>query len=131
VANPDALGPFLPRADALNRIISLADSAYADLSSNASTSFPFKSTIFGNTAGTFAQFNRALAARLAVYNKDWNNALTALSNSFFDVNGDLSKGAYYMYSTAGGDLLNPVYAPLNSSGEVKVAQISYITDAEA
>ena len=131
VADPDALGPFLPRADALKRIISLTDSAYTDLSATASTPFPFKSTVFGNTAGSFAQFNRALAARMAVYNNDWNGALTALSNSFFALNGDFGKGAYYLYSTAGGDFLNPVYSPLNSSGEVKVAQISYITDADA
>ena len=131
VSNPDALGPFLPRAEALKRIIGVNDSAYTDLSANTSATFPFSSTIFGNTAGSFAQFNRALAARLAVYNSDWNSALTALTNSFYDINGDLKKGAYYIYSTAGGDFLNPVFAPLNSSGEVKVAQISYITDAEA
>ena len=131
VSDPDALGPFLPKADALKRIISLNDSAYTDLSANTSTNFPFRSTVFGNTAGSFAQFNRALAARLAVYNSDWNSALAALGNSFYDINGDFQKGAYYIYSTAGGDFLNPVYAPLNTSGEVKVAQISYVTDAAA
>ena len=131
VANPDALGPFLSKDSSLRGIISLMDSAYADLSANATTAFPFNSTIFGNTAGEFAQFNRALAARLAVYNSDWAGALTDLSNSFFDLNGDLMKGAYYMYSSAGGDQLNPVYLPLNSTGEARVAQISFITDAEA
>lgn len=131
VADPDALGPFLSKADALKRIIGLMDSAYADLSANATTVFPFKSTLYGNTAGVFAQFNRALAARLAVYNSDWNGALTNLSNSFFDLNGDLKKGAYYIYSTAGGDQLNPVFIPTNSSGEVNIAQTSFVTDAEA
>jgi hypothetical protein len=131
VANPDALGPFLSRAASLAGIISLMDSAYADLSANATTAFPFNSTIFGNTAGDFAQFNRALAARLAVYNSNWAGALTDLGNSFFDINGDLTKGAYYMYSSAGGDQLNPIFLPLNSTGESRVAQISFITDAEA
>ena len=131
VSDPDALGPFLSRADALKSIIALCDAAYTDLSANASAVFPFSSTVFGNTAGSFAQFNRALAARLAVYNSNWSGALTDLGNSFYDMNGDLKKGAYYIYSTAGGDMLNPVFEPLNSSGEVKVAQISYITDAEA
>jgi starch-binding outer membrane protein, SusD/RagB family len=130
VANPDALGPFLSRDESLKAIISLMDSAYADLSANASTAFPFNSTLFGNTAGQFAQFNRALAARMEVYNSDWAAALTDLSNSFFDLNGDLNKGAYYMYSSAGGDLLNPVFLPLNSTGEARVAQNSFITDAE-
>ena len=130
VSNPDALGPFLPKAEALKRIIGLIDSAYTDLSANASAKFPFSSTVYGNTAESFAKFNRALAARLAVYNSNWSGALTALGNSFYDMEGDLKKGAYYIYSTAGGDFLNPVFEPLNSSGEVKVAQISYITEAE-
>ena len=130
VANPDALGPFLSRADALKRIIGLMDSAYTDLNANASTPFPFTSALYGNTAGNFAQFNRALAARLAVYNSDWNGALTNLGNSFFDITGDLKKGAYYIYSTAGGDQLNPVFIPMNSSGEVNIAQTSFVTDAE-
>lgn len=131
VANPDAVVPFLSRDEALKRIIGLMDSAYTDLKANASTSFPFTSTLYGKTAGDFAQFNRALAARLAVYNKDWNSALTNLSNSFFDLNGDLEMGAYYIYSTAGGDQLNPVFIPTNSSGEVNMAQTSFVTDAEA
>ena len=64
VANPDVIVPFLSRADALKRIIGLMDSAYTDLNANSSTAFPFTSTIFGNTAASFAQFNRALAARI-------------------------------------------------------------------
>ncbi len=130
VADPDALGPFLSRADALNRIIALMDSAYTDLSANATTVFPFNTTLYGNTAGEFAQFNRALSARMSVYNSDWNRALVNLDKSFFDLNGDLKKGAYYIYSTAGGDQLNPVFIPLNSGGEVNVAQTSFVTDAE-
>ncbi|MEO8720866.1 MAG: RagB/SusD family nutrient uptake outer membrane protein [Ginsengibacter sp.] len=131
VANPDALGPFLSRADALKRIIGLMDSAYTDLNANAATAFPFKTTLYGNTAGEFAKFNRALAARMEVYNSEWSSALTDLENSFFDLNGDLYKGAYYNYSTAGGDLLNPLYIPANSSGEVNIAQTSFVTDAES
>lgn len=139
VSNPDALGPFLSRDDAMKRIIGLADSAYTDLIANTTASFPFITTLYDTSANktlgrdvkNFARFNRALAARLAVYNSDWNGALTDLSNSFFDMNGDLKKGAYYLYSIAGGDQLNPVYGPLNSSGEVNVAQTSFITDAEA
>lgn len=131
VANPDVRVPFLSREEALKRIIGLMDSAYTDLSANPTTVFPFKSTLYGNTAGSFAQFNRALAARLAVYNKDWTSALTALSNSFYEPNGDLQKGAFYRYATAGGDQLNPLYIPANSSGEVNIAQTSFVTDAEA
>jgi hypothetical protein len=131
VANPDALGPFLTKDASLDAILALLNSAYTDLSANAAVSFPFSSTIFGNTGGEFAKFNRALAARVSVYKSDWNGALTALNNSFYNINGDLKAGAYYKFSTAGGDLLNPMFFPQNSSGEARVAQPSFISQAEA
>ena len=130
VANPDALGPFLTRDQSFDEISNLLNSAYTDLNANAATSFPFSSTLFGNTAADFAQFNRALAARVAVYKSDWSGALTALDNSFFDINGDLNTGVYYLYSSAGGDQLNPMFFPQNSNGETRVAEPSFITDAE-
>jgi starch-binding outer membrane protein, SusD/RagB family len=131
VANPDALGPFLTKDQSLDAILGLLNSAYTDLSANAAVSFPFSSTLFGNTAGSFAQFNRALAARVSVYKNDWAGALTALGNSFYDINGDLKAGAYYSFSTSGGDQLNSLFFPQNSSGETRVAQPSFISQAEA
>lgn len=131
VSNPAALGPFLNRTQSLDEISNLLNTAYTDLSANASTAFPFYSTLFGNTAGEFAKFNRALAARVAVYKTDWSGALTALGNSFFDINGDLNTGAFYIFSAAGGDQLNPMFFPPNSNGETRVVQPSFITDAEA
>lgn len=129
VADPDHLGPFIPRAQAMDTINALMDQAYVDLSANATTSFPFNSTIFGNTGGQFAQFNRALRARMAVYSSDWQDALTALSNSFLNMSGDMKQGAYYLYSLAGGDMLNPEFRPLNSSGEVLAALDSFAVQA--
>jgi len=131
VSNPDALGPFLTKAQSLDAIQNLLNTAYTDLAANPSVSFPFNSTLFGNTAGSFAQFNRALAARVAVYKSDWNAALTALSNSFLNLGGGLSTGAYYKFSTAGGDQLTPLFFPQNSSGETRVAHPLFISQAEA
>ncbi|HEY0668419.1 MAG TPA: RagB/SusD family nutrient uptake outer membrane protein [Sphingobacteriaceae bacterium] len=131
VANPNALGPFLSRAQALDEIINLLNTAYTDLTANATATFPFATTLFSNNAGQFAKFNRALAARLAVYKADWGGAITALNNSFFDINGNLNTGVFYIFSAAGGDQLNPMFFPLNSSGETRVAQPSFITNAEA
>lgn len=131
VSNPNALGPFLGRAQALDEIITLLSTAYTDLSANAAANFPFSTTLFSNNAGEFAKFNRALAARLAVYKADWNGAITALNNSFFNINGNLNTGVFYNFSAAGGDQLNPMFFPQNSSGETRVAQPSFITDAEA
>ena len=129
VANPDALGPFLSKEESLNAINDLLNQAYTDLMANASVTFPFSTTLFSDTAGQFAQFNRALAARVAVYREDWAGALTALDNSFFDIDGDLNAGVFYLFSNAGGDQLNPMYFPQNSSGETRVVQPSFITDA--
>jgi hypothetical protein len=140
VADPDNLGPFLGKDESLNAINDLLNTAYNDLVANASASLPFNTNLFNHlpqisspaitvTAGEFAKFNRALAARVAVYRQDWDGALTALSNSFFDIDGDLTEGVYYLFSDAGGDQLNPIYFPQNSSGEVRVVQPSFITDA--
>ncbi len=129
VANPDALGPFLSKDESLNAINDLLNTAYTDLTANASAAFPFSTTLYSDTAGQFAKFNRALAARVAVYREDWAGALTALDNSFFDIDGDLNAGVFYLFSNAGGDQLNPMYFPQNSSGETRVVQPSFITDA--
>lgn len=130
VANPDALGPFLTKDQSLDAIDALLAAAYTDLSANAGVSFPFNSTLYGNTGGQFAKFNRALAARVAVYKSNWGGALTALTNSFFDINGSLTDGAYYKFSTAGGDQLNPLYFPQNSNGETRVAQPLFVAQAD-
>lgn len=131
VADPDNQGPFLNKDESLNAINDLLNTAYADLIANASATFPFSTTLFSSTAGEFAKFNRALAARVAVYREDWAGALTALDNSFFDIDGDLNAGVFYLFSSAGGDQLNPLFFPQNSSGETRVVQPSFITDAEA
>ena len=131
VANPDALGPFLTKDQSLDAILALLNSAYTDLSANPTVVFPFSTTFFSNTAGEFAKFNRALAARLSVYKSDRSGALTALNNSFFNINGNLNTGVFYNFSSAGGDQLNPMFFPRNSSGETRVAQPSFISNAEA
>jgi hypothetical protein len=129
VANPAALGPFLSKDESFNAINDLLDNSYNDLIANAGVDFPFTTTFFSSTAGEFAKFNRALAARVAVYKQDWSGALDALNNSFFDIDGDLNEGVYYTYSSGGGDQLNPMFFPQNSSGETRVVQPSFITDA--
>lgn len=131
VDDPDNLGPFLSRDASLTAISNILNQAYTDLTANAAVNFPFTTTLWNNNAGEFAKFNRALAARVAVYRSDWAGALAALSNSFYNLNGDLRTGVYYQFSSAGGDLLNPMFFPLNSSGETRVAQPLFISQAEA
>lgn len=138
VSNPDALGPFLSKDESLAAIISLLDAAYTDLANNTAA-FPFKSSLTARLPGDiitppspseFALINRAIAARVNVYKGDWANALTNLNSSFFNLTGDFKLGVYHNFSSSGGDLYNPVYFTPNSTGETRVAQPNFITDAE-
>jgi hypothetical protein len=130
VKDPDNPGPFLSKDLSLTAILDLLNLANTDLQNN-NVDFPFNSNLYSNNALTFSKFNRALAARVSVYKSDWTGALSALNNSFFNLIGDLNDGAYYTYSTAGGDQLNPLFFPINSSGETRLAQPLFISQAEA
>lgn len=129
VADPNNLGPFLSKDESLNAIQDLLNTANTDLKTNA-VKFPFNTSLFSNTATEFSKFNRALAARVAVYRKDWAQANTALTESFMSLTGPLNLGVYYRYSTAGGDLLNPQYFPLGASGEARVVQKNFVPEAD-
>lgn len=130
VSDPNNLGPFLSKDSSLNAIQTLLNTANADLKNNA-VKFPFNSSLFTSTASEFSKFNRALAARVAVYRKDWAQANTALTESFMNLTGPLNVGVYYRYSTAGGDLLNPQYFPQGASGEARVVQKNFVPEADA
>lgn len=129
VANPDNLGPFLDKDASLAAIHGLLEEAKADLQSSGAV-LPFHTTLWSSDiAGEFYKFNRALAARVSVYQQQWSQALTELDDSFFSLTGDLYEGSYYLFSTAGGDQLTALYYPQNSNGETRVAQPSFVTDA--
>ncbi|MEO5996851.1 MAG: RagB/SusD family nutrient uptake outer membrane protein [Chitinophagaceae bacterium] len=130
VKNPDKLGPFLNLQQSLAAILTLLNEANTDLKNN-NTDLPFTTTMYSRSAMQFSKFNRALAVRVAIYKLDWATANTALTDSFFDLNGDFNTGVFHLFSSAGGDQLNPVFYPRNSSGETRVAHPSFITDAEA
>ncbi len=130
VANPDNLGSFVNYNAALAAISSLLDSAENDFS-NASIEFKLAGFSGFNDAPGLTKFNRALAARVAVYQQNWDGALTALTGSFFGLNTDLSTGIYHVFSSGSGDQLNTFFIPQNQTGEIRVAHPSYATDIEA
>jgi len=130
VKDPDNLGPFLTKDQSIDAILGLLNEANTDLKGN-NVSFPFNTTLYSNNASEFSKFNRALTARVAVYKKDWNAAHTALSESFFNINAPLNLGAYHLFSDAGNDQLNPMFFPLESNGETRVAQPKFVTEADA
>jgi starch-binding outer membrane protein, SusD/RagB family len=129
VANPDQLGPIVGNDVALAAISSLLDSAKNDLS-NASVSFPLAGFTGFSDAPGLVKFNRAIAARVSVYLKSWQTALTDLAASFFGLNVDFNTGIYHVFGTGSGDQLNPVYFPQNQTGEVRVAHPSYAANIE-
>lgn len=131
VADQNNLGPIIGYDDAMTAIASLLDEGKADLT-GATISFSLTSGFSGFTnAAGLIKFNRALAARVAVYRKQWAAALTALNESFFDLNGNFNTGVYHVFSTGSGDQLNPAFFPQNQNGEVRLAHPAYATDIAA
>lgn len=119
--------PFVSFQEALNAAGALMDEAYADLQAGGGA-FPFTVapgyTGF-NTPATFAQFNRALAAKMAVQRATfvncaecWQQASAAIDQSFITTTGlpgSLATGVYFAYSTASGEPKNPVSEPITSN----------------
>ncbi|HTE01591.1 MAG TPA: RagB/SusD family nutrient uptake outer membrane protein [Mucilaginibacter sp.] len=127
VADPDHLGPIVSYTDGLAAITSILDSAKNDLS-GATISFPLAGFAGFDDAAGLTQVNRALAARVSVYQKNWQVALDDLTGSFFGLNKSFNTGVYHVFGTGSGDQLNPVFIPQNQSGEVRVAHPSYAAD---
>ncbi len=131
VADPNNLGPILNYDESISGIASLLDEAKTDLG-GATVAFPLTDGFAGfDDAAGLIKFNRALAARVDVYRKQWATALTDLSESFFDLNGDFYIGVNEVFSTGSGDQLNPAYFDQNTTGEVRLAHPSFATDIAA
>lgn len=65
-----------------------------------------------NTPATFARFNRALRARLALWQGDFAAANTALQQSFIVADSaQMNLGCYLPFGTGSGDIANGVYEP--------------------
>ncbi|MDX1530649.1 MAG: RagB/SusD family nutrient uptake outer membrane protein, partial [Rhodothermales bacterium] len=132
-------------------VVSPADAAYAELArildeaaadlqaaGEAEFFFPVLMTPGGggrfDTPAEFLEFNRAVAARVAVYRENWQEALDLLDGSFLDralASADpLEFGAYHLFSTSAGDLTNPFFIdPQNPTGDALIVQPDFINDA--
>lgn len=110
VADVDNPGPFLSYSESLNALESLLDNASGDLD-KAGDEFPLVLTpgLDGmNTPAGFNTFNRAIAARVNMYQGDKAGIKTALEASFMDTAADFDLGAYYVFGTSGNDVSNPL-----------------------
>ena len=136
VDDPNNLGPFAGSfQESLNGIKGYLDEGFTQLSS-ASDDFPFAlsadgfSSIPGTQAEAMAQFNRGIAARVALYSGKRPDALTELSRSFMDLEGGMDMGAYYAYGGAtGNDQTNPLFYIPNTDNDEAVAAINVVRDA--
>ncbi len=120
-------GPIVSKDAVFDEIERLLDAGFDDLLAGGG-SFPFSLSpgyAGFDTPATFAEFNRALAARVAVYRGNFGEALTALGQSFLDTSADLDLGVYHSFSTGSGDTQNGIAA----SGDI-FAHPSLLDDAQ-
>jgi hypothetical protein len=129
-------GPFVTYEAGLTEIKRLLDLGATQLDAAGTTPFAF--TMTSGWAGfaipsDFKKFNRAIAAEVCLYQKDWNGAATNIApgSSFLNLAGPLTTGPVFTYSTTSGDLTNTSYKIKNDIASPVVAQAKFITDAEA
>lgn len=149
VADENHPGPFVSYQEALKGIQQILQSGYDDLTKAGGIQLPFKLTNgysgFNSPAG-LAKVNRALAARVAIYQADGAAALNYLKDSFFDLNGDLDLGPAHVYG-APPESYNPFYYVLGADirtlpvphpqfveeaipGDKRIKQKIYVRDKE-
>ena len=133
VADATNLGPFLTYDGSLAAIKGMLDDAATELGNSGATfAFVLSSGFAGfDDPASFLQFNRAIAARVALYQADYTAAGTALSGSFLNSGGSMDMGVFHTFSTSGGDLTNPLFFAQGATGENRIAHPSFVDDAEA
>ncbi|AZJ36996.1 RagB/SusD family nutrient uptake outer membrane protein [Tenacibaculum singaporense] len=145
VSDPDNLGGFIGYDESLTFIKGLLNEASIDLSNSPDEfDFPLSSGFDDlrkpdpDTPGEklplspndFIEFNRALVARVALYQGDMVSVLNFLNESFFDLNGGLFIGVAHVFGASGNDILNNLYYVPGQSGQEFVIHNSWIANAE-
>ena len=129
----DLTVPFASRTESLARIVSLLDEGNSALDKAGGSFKFFLSSGFAgfDTPSTFAQFNRAIKARVSIYQGNHAEALTALGGSFISTSGDLKTGVYHVYSTGLGDQTNNVFETPDAPFIKWMGHPTHEADAEA
>lgn len=133
ISDPFHPGPYATYAASLTAIRNLLDEASTLLGAagaNFPVAIPSGFDAF-STPQEFNKFNKAIATRVAVYQKDWAAARTYLNASFFDLNGSLRTGPVFTYSPISPDIPNPLYqAPMTILADQTVVQKDFVPNAE-
>jgi hypothetical protein len=131
VADAENIGPFVNKGQAYSDILTLLDLGFSQLS-GASFAFQLSSGFSGfNTPSSFGQYNRAIAAKTALYSENYTETTKVISTSFFDLNGDLSAGPKHVFSNSSGDIQNPLFKAAGQSGDQLVVHDDFINNAIA
>lgn len=131
VADPENLGPFLGESDGRAAVQSLLNEALSNLS-GSEFNFNLSSGFNGfDTPSTFAQFNRAIAARVAARGQDYNGAISLLGSSFFDAGAAFDLGPKHVFSLGSGDQQNSVFKPMGQSGDQLIVHNRFLDNATA
>ena len=130
VENPLKPSKFATYEESLVGIKKFLDEGASQLD-GAGATFPFKvpgSYAGFNTPATFKKFNRAIALRIAIYQKDWTTAATLLPQTFLSEAGDLTVGPRMSFNPVNPDVANP----LINTATVRIVGVEKIwNDAEA
>ena len=130
VEDPDDLGPNVSYEEALTAIMSLLDEADAHLASGTTEFVSLSEGFDGfDTNGTFSEFNRAIAARVALYQENDQLVLDLLEESFLDLDGDLYEGPAHIFGLTGNDILNAQFHVPLQSGQEFMVHPTFIADA--
>lgn len=108
VSDPDNPGAFLTYEESLAALGQLLDDSYAQINATGDAFVVNLSPGFAGLSSPsgFNKFNRALRARVSLYQNDKAAVLSNLGQSFIDPSGDLSFGAYHVFGTSGNDINN-------------------------
>ena len=130
VEDPLKPSKFATYDESLIGIKKFLDDGAAQLDA-AGASFPFAmpATYAGfNTPATFKKFNRAIALRVAIYQKDWTTAAALLPQTFLSETGSLTTGPAHSFNPTNPDIANPM---INTSSVRIVGVEKLWNDAEA
>lgn len=93
--------------------------------------FPFKMPtgfVGFDTPANFKKFNRAIALRVAIYQKNWTKAASLLPQTFFNETGNLRAGPAHTFNPSAPDFGNPL---INTGSSIIVALEEVMNAAEA
>ncbi len=127
-------GKFVSYTESLANIRQLLDQGASELDA-AGTSFGFQlSTGYAgfSTPADFKKFNRALAARVSLYQKNYAASLTALNESFYSRTAALTLGPKITFNPGNaGDQGNPYFQVPNSTvAQLVTVPDNFVTEAE-